>query len=291
MYARLPWHDATVEQIVGLAGSERLPPALALSCDEGWGGESLLARCAAELLGITSGLPPYEVAHPDFCWVRPDGAVIKIDAIRKLTQFAVQTPQISGRKVACIVDAHLMNNNSANALLKVLEEPPKNTHIILLTPYWGRLMATVRSRCQRIVMGQDSGLATRWLTAQGLAFSEQDFVEVGGAPLSLVALQDFDLRNWLLDLERATDPAAGVAALLKADVVDVLARWVRLLLTQQKHSADRQTLAFISEINQARIALQSSNSVNAQILLEKLLSQWFALSAYLHKHGLTRPNT
>lgn len=57
MYARLPWHDATVEQIVGLADSERLPSAVALSCDEGWGGESLLARCAAELLGITSGLP------------------------------------------------------------------------------------------------------------------------------------------------------------------------------------------------------------------------------------------
>ena len=66
MYAQLPWHNATVEQIVGLASSERLPSAIALSCDEGWGGESLLARCAAELLGITSGLPPYEVAHPDF---------------------------------------------------------------------------------------------------------------------------------------------------------------------------------------------------------------------------------
>jgi hypothetical protein len=283
MYAQFPWHDATVTQMVGLANSTRLPSAIALSCDEGWGGESLLARCAAELVGITSDLPPHEVAHPDFCWVRPDGAVIKIEAIRRLTQFAVQTPQISVRKVACIVDAHLMNKNSANALLKMLEEPPLNTHIMLSTPYWGRLMATVRSRCQRFVMDKDIALATRWLTDQGVEFSETDFAEAGGAPLALSAAQDFNLRGWLLELEHAADPADGVAALIKADVVDVLARWVRLLLVQQKHSTDKQTLAFISEINQVRIALQSSNSVNVQLLLEKLLAQWFALSSYKQK--------
>ena len=77
-----------------------------------------------------------------------DGAVIKIDAIRKLTQFAVQTPQISGRKVACIVDAHLMNNNSANALLKVLEEPPKNTLFILVSNNKQSILPTILSRCQ-----------------------------------------------------------------------------------------------------------------------------------------------
>ena len=51
-------------------------------------------------------------------------------------------------------------------------------------------------------------------------------------------------------------------------------------LAQQKHTADKQTLAFINEINQVRIALQSSNSVNVQLLLEKLLAQWFALLSY-----------
>jgi hypothetical protein len=132
-------------------------------------------------------------------------------------------------------------------------------------------------------MDKDIALATRWLADQGMEFSETDLAEAGGAPLALSAAQDFNLRGWLLELEHAADPADGVAALLKADVVDVLARWVRLLLVQQKHSTDKQTLAFISEINQVRIALQSSNSVNVQLLLEKLLAQWFALSSYKQK--------
>jgi hypothetical protein len=132
-------------------------------------------------------------------------------------------------------------------------------------------------------MAKDFALATRWLAAQGVDFSEADLAEAGGAPLALSAAQDFNLRGWLLALERAADPVDGVAALLKSDVVDVLARWVRLLLAQQKHAADKQTLAFINEINQVRIALQSSNSVNVQLLLEKLLAQWFALSSYKQK--------
>ena len=283
MYSVFPWHDPTVKRLIGLAESDRLPSAMVLSCSEGWGGEALLARCAAELVGIVSDLPPHEVAHPDFCWVRPDGAVIKIDEIRRLTQFAVQTPQISVRKVACIVDAHLMNKNSANALLKVLEEPPSNTHILLATPYWGRLMATVRSRCQNVVMPQDPDLAKQWLAKQGLAYSEADLTEVNDAPLALAAAQDFNLRDWLADLERASDPAACATAILKADVVEVLARWARLLLSEQKSASDRQTLVFIGEINQVRLALQSSNSANGYLLIEKLLAQWFALSAFKKK--------
>ena len=283
MYSTFPWHDPTVKRVIGLADSNRLPSAVVLTCSEGWGGEALLARCAAELLGIVSDLPPYEIAHPDFCWVRPDGAVIKIDAIRKLTQFAVQTPQISVRKVACIVDAHLMNKNSANALLKVLEEPPSNTHILLATPYWGRLMATVRSRCQNFAMTKNQSLAKQWLAEQGLTYSDVDLAEVNEAPLALAAAQDFNLRGWLADLERVSDPAACVAAILKANVVEVLGRWVRLMLSEQKSASDRQTLVFIGEINRVRLALQSSNSANAHLLIEKLLAQWLALSAFKKK--------
>tara|TARA_B100000900_G_scaffold338815_1_gene301114 strand:- start:1869 stop:2726 length:858 start_codon:yes stop_codon:yes gene_type:complete len=283
MYSTFPWHDPTVKRVIGLADSNRLPSAVVLTCSEGWGGEALLARCAAELLGIVSDLPPYEIAHPDFCWVRPDGAVIKIDAIRRLTQFAVQTPQISVRKVACIVDAHLMNKNSANALLKVLEEPPSNTHILLATPYWGRLMATVRSRCQNFAMTKNQSLAKQWLAEQGLTYSDVDLAEVNEAPLALAAAQDFNLRGWLADLERVSDPAACVAAILKANVVEVLGRWVRLMLSEQKSASDRQTLVFIGEINRVRLALQSSNSANAHLLIEKLLAQWLALSAFKKK--------
>lgn len=280
MFQIFSWHNEIVGRLTELAQQQKLPAAVALTCGDGWGGHTLLARCAAELLKITSELPPDQVAHPDFCWIQPDGAVIKIDPIRRLNQFAVQTPQISNRKVAGIVDAHLMNKNAANALLKILEEPPRNTHILLVTPYWGRLPATIRSRCQQFTVAKDSKLAAQWLEQQGITFRDTELLEAGGAPLNLLAAQDFDLRSWLDELDGAQDPNACVAALLKADVVDVLARWSRTLLAGQKLAVDRQTLAFIAEVNQVRITLQSSNSANAQLLVEKLLAQWKAVLAY-----------
>ena len=279
MFQLYPWHSGLVGRLVDLAERQSLPAAIALTCAEGWGGEDLLARCASELLQIKSELPVDQVAHPDFCWLRPEGAVIKIESIRRLNQFAVQTPQISVRKVAGIVDAHLMNKNAANALLKILEEPPPNTHIILVTPYWGRLLPTIRSRCQRYELEQDRESSVKWLTEQGVAPQAEDLLETNGAPLALLNAQGFDLRQWLDDLERSHEPSACAAVLLKADVVEVLARWSRLLVSRQWQSADRQTLAFIDEVNQVRIALQSSNSANPQLLVERLLAQWQAISA------------
>lgn len=279
MFQLYPWHSGLVERLVDLAERQSLPAAIALTCAEGWGGEDLLARCASELLQIKSELPVDQVAHPDFCWLRPEGAVIKIESIRRLNQFAVQTPQISVRKVAGIVDAHLMNKNAANALLKILEEPPPNTHIILVTPYWGRLLPTIRSRCQRYELEQDRESSVNWLTEQGVVPQAEDLLETNGAPLALLNAQGFDLRQWLDDLERSREPSACAAVLLKADVVEVLARWSRLLVSRQWQSADRQTLAFIDEVNQVRIALQSSNSANPQLLVERLLAQWQAISA------------
>ena len=279
MFQLYPWHSGLVERLVDLADRQSLPAAIALACAEGWGGEDLLARCASELLQIKNDLPVDQVAHPDFCWLRPEGAVIKIESIRRLNQFAVQTPQISVRKVAGIVDAHLMNKNAANALLKILEEPPLNTHIILVTPYWGRLLPTIRSRCQRYELEQDRESSVKWLTEQGVAPQAEDLLETSGAPLALLNAQGFDLRQWLDDLERSHEPSACAAVLLKADVVEVLARWSRLLVSRQWQSADRQTLAFIDEVNQVRIALQSSNSANPQLLVERLLAQWQAILA------------
>ena len=81
MFQSFPWHTWLVERLVELAQKQSLPSAIALTCAEGWGGEHLLARCAAELLNIKSDLPVGQVAHPDFCWVQPEGAMIK------LTQF------------------------------------------------------------------------------------------------------------------------------------------------------------------------------------------------------------
>ena len=61
--------------------------------------------------------------------------------------------QNSGRKVVLVFDAHLLNSGqgeAANAFLKILEEPPSNTTIILVTDHMELLLPTILSRCQKI---------------------------------------------------------------------------------------------------------------------------------------------
>lgn len=77
-------------------------------------------------------------------------ADISVDQIRGLTQFLTHTASGTGARVAIVDAADEMNTNAANALLKVLEEPPENTLLLLLAHAPGRLLATLRSRCRSL---------------------------------------------------------------------------------------------------------------------------------------------
>lgn len=75
---------------------------------------------------------------------------ITVETIRNLSAFLSRTAALGGARVAIIDAADDLNRNAANALLKVLEEPPRDTLLILLSASPGRLLATIRSRCRRI---------------------------------------------------------------------------------------------------------------------------------------------
>ena len=99
---------------------------------------------------------------------------ITVETIRKLTQFMSHTPALGGARVAIIDTADDLNRNAANALLKVLEEPPANTLLLLLSAAPGRLLATIRSRCRRIdLRGIDKAEISALLEAEGLATGEE----------------------------------------------------------------------------------------------------------------------
>ena len=84
--------------------------------------------------------------HPDVLTVVPENNVVKVGMIRQLTEFFVSTPHCSKHKIAVIHQAHLMNNSAANALLKVLEEPPSNVVFIILTTSKSSILPTIYSR-------------------------------------------------------------------------------------------------------------------------------------------------
>ncbi|MDB5734894.1 MAG: hypothetical protein JWN16_1531 [Alphaproteobacteria bacterium] len=76
--------------------------------------------------------------------------VLSVDEIRRLSDFFGMTSGAGGWRVAIVDTADDMNDNAANALLKMLEEPPGNAMLLLLSNTPGRLLPTIRSRCQRL---------------------------------------------------------------------------------------------------------------------------------------------
>lgn len=88
--------------------------------------------------------------HPDYHIIRPAGAFIQIDQIRTLCRTLALKPYEARVRVVVISDAQKMNPESANALLKILEEPPDHTIFILTATRSADLLPTIVSRCRII---------------------------------------------------------------------------------------------------------------------------------------------
>ena len=74
---------------------------------------------------------------------------IVVDDVRKIAGLSRRTPGEDGWRVVIVDDADEMNRNAANALLKILEEPPRRVLLLLVAHSPGRLLPTIRSRCRR----------------------------------------------------------------------------------------------------------------------------------------------
>ena len=145
-----------------------------------------------------------EDGHPDFKLIAPEDAEtsdevpkkktakksqISVAQIRQLIDYlSLSTHQVNSRRVVLISPAETLNSASANALLKMLEEPPSNTLFLLVTSQPQRLLATIMSRCQAIDLPLPSKTESlNWLHQQGVNNAENALNLAGGAPL--LALQ------------------------------------------------------------------------------------------------------
>lgn len=143
-------HRRQIQQLEQALEENRVHHALLFSGIEGIGKKKAalefakrLIRNGAEKIGRT--------VHPDFFPVGPgETGTIKIEAIRALKQAVTLKPAEGEAKVVLIEPAEAMTETAANALLKILEEPPPRTHFILVTSRPLRLLPTIRSRCQQI---------------------------------------------------------------------------------------------------------------------------------------------
>ena len=150
--------------------------------------------------------------HPDFRWLvpassadEPTEAVTKnetnvaensgkakkqassqilIGQIRELNDFVFVSSHRGGRRVVLIEPAQKMNAVAANALLKILEEPPDGVFFILVSSQWRRLPPTILSRCLRVPMPKPTQQqASSWLADQPENHAASLLTLCGGAPL------------------------------------------------------------------------------------------------------------
>lgn len=163
--------------IVSRALRSKRPPQAWLCCGPPGVGKATIAyRIARYLLayGATDGgpedlsVPPNDAAavqvaagsHPGLLvlkrGVNPETGklmtVLGVNEMGRLNSFFGMTSGAGGWRVVIVDTADDMNDNAANALLKLLEEPPSRAMLLLLTNTPGRLLPTIRSRCQRLTL-------------------------------------------------------------------------------------------------------------------------------------------
>lgn len=145
---------------------------------------------------------------------------IRIEQVRALADFVSTSTHRGGTRVMVLAPAELLNGPSANALLKMLEEPPAGSLFILATDALDDVLPTIRSRCVLVrVPAPTRQAALAWLRDQQLDDAEAALAAAGGAPLTALAQQsgtllDADLRATLLELlgRGAQLSAADIAA-------------------------------------------------------------------------------
>lgn len=152
--------------------------------------------------------------HPDIIHIKPSGDYIRIAQIRTLIEILALKPYEARRRVVIISRAQTMNPAAGNALLKMLEEPPDRTILILIAEQGADLLPTVASRCQHIRFNPISRESLAALLKERNGATEDEALLIAGmANGSLTRAQtmhrtDWILwRNWLIEASGLDQPA------------------------------------------------------------------------------------
>lgn len=233
---RLVGHATAEQTMLSAQQSGRLHHAWLLTGPRGIGKATLAWRFARfllagqqgglfgatpETLDVTSDAPGRSLidarSHPDLFHLRrtlnPDTgrirAEISVDDVRGLGEFMHMTPAMGDWRIAIVDSADEMNRNSANAVLKVLEEPPPKAVLLMVAHAPGRLLPTIRSRCRRLAL-QQLGAAT--------------VVQLLGDYMPGIAAEEREALARLADgsIGRALELASAGSLALYREMIDIL---------------------------------------------------------------------
>jgi DNA polymerase-3 subunit delta' len=200
----LPWHASARSRMDAAVAGSRLPHAVLVHGPAGVGKERFAAALAAALFCTRRGdsleacgeCPDCALSragsHPDLHWLRrvEGKKSISVDQVRETCEQLGMTSMRRGYRVAIVAPAQAMTLSAQNALLKTLEEPAPRTLLVLVSSRPSRLLATLRSRCQRIEIARPPATeALAWLARELGGPVAPELLDVaGGAPLTAIEL-------------------------------------------------------------------------------------------------------
>ncbi|SIN84495.1 DNA polymerase III, delta prime subunit [Sulfurivirga caldicuralii] len=286
----LPWLEPILTQWQAV---QPAPQNTLLHGPAGMGGVELMEAMARQLLCPQGGCGTCPACamldagtHPDLLRCTPEQGKkdIRVETIRDLNTWVYEAAHQSGAKVVLLWPAEAMNRSAANALLKTLEEPPQDTHFILLTHQLGALLPTIRSRCQLWRLPRpDAATALAWLQ-QAMPQAEPEQLQTAlaihhGMPLAARAWLENEgwksyqaWREQMNGLRRGQKTLVDVAeAWSKWDVPQQALDYFEMWCTRQLHARphDMALHGLYTAIQEARTAL--AGNANVQLTLERVL--------------------
>ena len=298
-----PWLQAVEAEFAERLRSGRLAHALLISGSADCGKTELAKAFMASVLCLENTYPACGKCRS--CQLaasgaHPDGHVITfednpktgelrkelvIEQVRRLTSSMFLTNTISQRKSALVYPAEAMNRSTANALLKTLEEPQGEAVLILVSHAPGRLLATIRSRCQALPVRQpDFAAALNWLSSEmGLSESDADLAlkAAAGSPFRALRMaQDGGTEQYrqvhqLLQGLRNGQAGTGQAMKELAEVdPDRLWAWMSLLSANLSRSLAAQGKAVKSVLDLQREADRNRGLARTPVRKDLLLQDW-----------------
>ncbi len=211
-----PWLENAIQQLERLYQSQKFPHALLIAGEEGLGQQALINELSQLLLclgpvshhacGVCRACHLFrEQHHPDFRYLGDNSTNISIDDIREITAYLSQSSHQAGNRIV-VIAADNLTLACANALLKTLEEPPKQTYFMLVAKHPSAVLATIRSRCFVVNLSVPShSQSLSWLKQQYPDEADNDLAwhlkVAGGVPLKVQAMtpQTLDKSQDLLE--------------------------------------------------------------------------------------------
>lgn len=230
-------------------------------------------------------------------------AIISVDQVRDVLPDINTRPHMASCRIIVLNPAENLNINAANSLLKALEEPPADTYFLLISHDPGRLLPTLRSRCNRIDFRMpDTAITEAWLSAQlgdaqlaaallrkarGIPLRALNLAQGGGedgerrvsallsgladdnidpvtAAADIMKDKEFELRGVLVSIQRL------IAELIKGNAGLTVEKTRLHEIGNRLHS--RELFGFLDKVSQS--VRQVDTPLDEGLLLEDILSCW-----------------